>query len=166
MTYREKLLDPRWQKKRLEILNRDGWTCRYCGNDKQTLHVHHIHYEPGKQPWDAIPEHLVALCSDCHDEETSSSKEQYERLKKAMTMLGFTSRDFSEIASGFEDLYSNIQNGFQRNGNFSIDIADLIRDHNLATKAYCKAVEIEQDAFLIRMSAAGTTYSSVRCENV
>jgi len=31
MTYKEKLLDPRWQKKRLEVLERDGWACRALG---------------------------------------------------------------------------------------------------------------------------------------
>ena len=43
-SYYEKLLDPRWQKKRLEILNRDEFKCRSCGDDKSTLHVHHGYY--------------------------------------------------------------------------------------------------------------------------
>lgn len=42
--YSEKLKDPRWQKKRLEILNRDEFACRFCGDNKSTLNVHHISY--------------------------------------------------------------------------------------------------------------------------
>lgn len=30
MSYAEQLKDPRWQKKRLEILNRDEWKCTWC----------------------------------------------------------------------------------------------------------------------------------------
>lgn len=47
-SYSEKLLDPRWQKKRLEILARDNWTCQRCGAVNCELHVHHA-------------------CRDCHD---------------------------------------------------------------------------------------------------
>ena len=32
MGYSEKLKDPRWQKKRLEILERDNFRCQYCGD--------------------------------------------------------------------------------------------------------------------------------------
>lgn len=66
-TYSQKLLDPRWQKKRLEILNRDNWTCQYCGETKVTLHVHHEAYERGKEPWEAEDYLLTTLCKDCHD---------------------------------------------------------------------------------------------------
>ena len=38
-TYLEKLKDPRWQKKRLEILERDGWKCMACGEKEKTLRV-------------------------------------------------------------------------------------------------------------------------------
>jgi len=48
MSYQEKLKDPRWQKKRLEILQRDGWKCKWCGEEKQTLHIHHLKYQRNK----------------------------------------------------------------------------------------------------------------------
>ena len=41
MIYVEKLKDPRWQRKRLEILQRDDWKCYWCKDDKTTLNVHH-----------------------------------------------------------------------------------------------------------------------------
>lgn len=64
MTYSEKLRDPRWQKKRLEILNRDNFTCTLCGDDKTELQIHHNVYY--KEPWDALNENLTTLCKDCH----------------------------------------------------------------------------------------------------
>lgn len=65
--YLEKLKDPRWQKKRLEIFERDKWTCRDCEAKDKTLHVHHIIYIPGKDPWDIPSGFLVTLCEDCHN---------------------------------------------------------------------------------------------------
>ena len=37
--YMDKLRDPRWQRKRLQVLERDGWKCRSCGSMGETLHV-------------------------------------------------------------------------------------------------------------------------------
>lgn len=65
MTYSEKLKDPRWQKLRLAVLQRDEWRCQYCGDTKTTLHVHHRYYL-GKNPWDTPEECLQTLCEDCH----------------------------------------------------------------------------------------------------
>jgi hypothetical protein len=66
MTCSEKLKDPRWQKKRLEILNRDEFTCQYCGAKDKTLHVHHYGYRKGKEPWDVDGGDVNTLCEDCH----------------------------------------------------------------------------------------------------
>jgi len=66
MTYTEKLKDPRWQKKRLEILERDGWKCMACGGTKNTLHVHHIFYFPRKEPWEIQNGFLITFCEGCH----------------------------------------------------------------------------------------------------
>lgn len=64
--YSEKLKDPRWQKKRLAILERDFWTCRWCGDKDTTLHVHHIFYLPGREPWNIPDGFLITLCERCH----------------------------------------------------------------------------------------------------
>ena len=66
MTYSEKLKDPRWQKKRLEILDRDQFTCRDCGAINKTLHIHHCHYY-GCDPWDTKDSLLLTLCEECHE---------------------------------------------------------------------------------------------------
>lgn len=65
-TYSEKLKDPRWQKTRLLILNRDGFSCRDCGSSEEELHVHHCFYTKGN-PWDADPKFLLSLCRSCHE---------------------------------------------------------------------------------------------------
>lgn len=62
MTYSEKLKDPRWQKKRLEIMERDIWACRLCGDTETELHVHHENYNG--EPWES--DNLITLCKYCH----------------------------------------------------------------------------------------------------
>jgi hypothetical protein len=64
MTYADKLKDPRWQKKRLEIMSRDNFKCQMCGDEKETLHVHHQKYSG--DPWEADDDHLITLCHHCH----------------------------------------------------------------------------------------------------
>jgi hypothetical protein len=73
--YQKKLLDPKWQKKRLEILNRDKWVCRMCCDGKNTLQVHHKYYIGGKNPWEYDDHILVTLCSECHEHETEQAKQ-------------------------------------------------------------------------------------------
>lgn len=65
MTYSEKLKDPRWQKKRLRILERDDFACQDCQSTENTLNVHHLAYHKGA-PWEVPDEDLVTLCDDCH----------------------------------------------------------------------------------------------------
>ena len=65
-SYSEKLRDPRWQKKRLCVMQRDGFACRDCGDEKSTLQVHHCHYEKGG-PWMTDERFLLTLCADCHE---------------------------------------------------------------------------------------------------
>ena len=65
-TYSEQLKDPRWQKKRLEIMNRDCFTCCHCGDSESTLNIHHKKYTYGKNVWDYPNENLITLCESCH----------------------------------------------------------------------------------------------------
>jgi len=66
-SYWDKLKDPRWQKKRLEVFQRDEFACTWCGESDKTLHVHHAYYEWGKEPWDYDTATLHTVCEDCHD---------------------------------------------------------------------------------------------------
>lgn len=84
MTYSEKLKDPRWQKRRLEIMNRDGFKCCKCGDATKTLNVHHKRYRKGKEPWEYSSDDLMTLCEPCHKNEHkisgTLSKEDMERI--------------------------------------------------------------------------------------
>lgn len=87
-SYIELLRDPRWQRKRLEILDRDGWACLQCSRKDRTLHVHHTSYVYGKKPWEYDAKTLRTLCESCHDEETGIQR----RLKSAHASLATDSR--------------------------------------------------------------------------
>lgn len=70
--YQDKLKDPRWQRKRLEILSRDGWRCTCCGDADSTLHVHHGLYARHAEPWEYPDNVLWTLCESCHEENAES----------------------------------------------------------------------------------------------
>lgn len=85
MTYAEKLRDPRWQRKRTEILQRDDFTCCICLSKTKFLNVHHLVYAK-VDPWD-YPNHLLqTLCDDCH-------KIRQEYTDKASNALRIALRD-------------------------------------------------------------------------
>ena len=65
-SYSEKLKDPRWQKKRLAVLNSSGFRCESCGDTEDTLHVHHVYYEKDVDPWNYPDEAYMVLCDRCH----------------------------------------------------------------------------------------------------
>lgn len=65
-TYSELLKDPRWQKRKTQILTRDNFTCQLCGDKSTTLHVHHKFYQDGFLPWEYKDYVLVTLCEKCH----------------------------------------------------------------------------------------------------
>lgn len=46
-----------------------------CQDDSTTLHVHHLKYEPGKEPWEYPLSNFVTLCADCHREVELLKKE-------------------------------------------------------------------------------------------
>lgn len=79
-TYWEKLKDPRWQKKRLEIMQRDDFSCQVCSSKDNTLNVHHRIYRKGKSPWEYEESDLVTLCEKCHGEVTKQNQEINEWL--------------------------------------------------------------------------------------
>jgi len=102
-TYSEKLKDPRWQRKRLEIMQRDNFTCTQCGDTSTTQNVHHWQYS--KEPWDAKNGDLTTVCRSCHEE-----IEQCKDLTK----------DFLK-QSDFRNLVLNINRILIKNGNVFID---------------------------------------------
>jgi len=64
--YAKLLKHPKWQRKRLEIMQRDGFKCCLCGDEETTLNIHHKEYVNGKKPWEYENEMLITVCEDCH----------------------------------------------------------------------------------------------------
>lgn len=92
-TYAEMLKDPRWQKKRLEIMQRDNFTCQHCGCKTNTLHVHHMNYRKTHKPWEYEDCELITLCDKCHDYEHDESESLYPtflELKNTFKENGFS----------------------------------------------------------------------------
>ena len=108
--YLEKLKDPRWQKKRLEIFERDGWRCKMCGDEQNTLHVHHLFYFKDVEPWDVHDGFLISLCEFCHgltkgknlaeDEETLDLRSDVGGLLGGIWAAGYDLPDLLEIGYG------------------------------------------------------------------
>lgn len=95
MTYREKLKDARWLRKRNEILERDNYTCKgyNCPSPKKTLlEVHHLDYLPGIEPWEYPNDMLITLCGHCHGDERWR-KQVEERLLSVLKQKGFLLAD-------------------------------------------------------------------------
>lgn len=67
--FQEQIKSPKWQKRRLEIMQRDGFACQICGDKETTLHVHHLRYVPNRAYWDYEDWELITLCERCHKEE-------------------------------------------------------------------------------------------------
>ena len=65
-SYSDKLKDPRWQKKRLDIFNRDDWKCRCCYATNTALNAHHLYYVKGNRPWEYDDDAIVTVCNPCH----------------------------------------------------------------------------------------------------
>lgn len=75
MTYYEQLKRPEWQRKRLEILQRDNFTCQECDSTINQLHVHHTTYRKGIKAWEYDNSELITLCHLCHESITLAKKE-------------------------------------------------------------------------------------------
>lgn len=93
-TYYELLKHPKWQKKRLEILEAANFECECCGGKDKTLHVHHKYYKKGLKPWEYPDHSLLCLCEDCH----ILYHNQKEKLSWVIGFLDFT--DLEQL-SGF-----------------------------------------------------------------
>ena len=64
--YAQKLKDPKWQKRRLEMLTKANWQCYVCQDTEEELHVHHRQYFQGREPWEYEDRELCVVCKSCH----------------------------------------------------------------------------------------------------
>lgn len=66
--YQAMLRDPRWQKRRLEILSAHEFKCDECGDTKHELQVHHCWYTKGSAPWEYEDACYRVLCNGHHEQ--------------------------------------------------------------------------------------------------
>jgi len=120
--YSQKLLDPRWQKKRLEIMQRDNWSCQLCGDTENTLHVHHAFYLNDKDIWDYPENLLITLCDSCHEEEHSSAYDDAISILKQLRENGIL---YTDIRNMLEEglIYSDSRERFS---NFYMSLTDQL----------------------------------------
>lgn len=109
MNYKEQIKSPKWQKKRLEILSRDNFTCQICGSKDETLHVHHLSYTQGKEIWDYPNENLITLCEFCHDTEHELKSNFYDIIR-ILNSMGVT---YHELMHLLYCVYKEIDRGNQ-----------------------------------------------------
>lgn len=102
-TYGEKLLDPRWQRRRLDILNRDEWECQVCFSSTDTLHVHHRYYAKSGDPWDVPDDALITLCTDCHESETKDRPATEAGLLSVLRRR-FLAGELDQLALAFDEM--------------------------------------------------------------
>lgn len=104
--YSEKLKDPRWQKVRLQVFERDEWCCQRCFDSEATLNVHHCRYEKGKDPWEYPLNNFVTLCENCHNLEYETRGYNEKLLLTAIREKGFFSDDITFITNGINNIQS------------------------------------------------------------
>lgn len=101
--YDKKLSDPRWQKKRLLIFQRDNFTCQNskCGNNEIELQVHHLEYLGNLEPWEYSDDMLITLCAIYHEKERG--REEIERqVLLTLRMNGFLYDDLLAFSSAID----------------------------------------------------------------
>ena len=99
MTYSEKLKDPRWQRKRLEMMQRDDFKCVSCSSEDKTLHVHHKYYVSGREPWDYPPCAYATMCWHCHEIETQQGVDEWRPWESALGDFFWSEDWWTEFSS-------------------------------------------------------------------
>lgn len=117
MTYKEQLLHPNWQRRRLEILQRDEFRCTKCCDDESTLHVHHKRYVKGRMVWEYSDHELISLCHSCHSEVHAESAAMKELLARLPVDGPACSSDALSLLAGWA------------HGEQGMDFQDLFKDN-------------------------------------
>lgn len=124
MNYADKLKDPRWQRRRLEIFSRDAWACQQCGNGKSELHVHHKEYSG--DPWDAPDNCLITMCASCHK---AAHDDTSKKDKDLALLLAYPAR-FNEYVEHQDKLVSQVAAIFDNNRSTSMAmLLERYREH-------------------------------------
>lgn len=133
--YLDLLKDPRWQKMRLKIFERDNWKCQYCGSTNKTLHVHHKLYKKGCNPWEYEDTFLITLCEKCHQLESDKTKLLNE-LKNYIN-FHYSPINIQDLIIGFQcttiinsDFIAALIASILKNGDLQIYMAEKLFEYH------------------------------------
>lgn len=115
-SYSDKLKDPRWQKRRLDIMNRDSFTCQWCFSGDKMLVVHHRYYLPKTEPWDYNDSCLITICQDCHETEHEIRPAVEQALIMACRQVGFQPHDLQCLSQAIMNTSTDTHLFFQAIG--------------------------------------------------
>jgi hypothetical protein len=115
--YYEKLKDPRWQKKRLEVMQEHNFECEDCGTNNETLHVHHAVYLKGKEPWEYENYLLKCLCEKCH-ESNHKIINNFDKVVEEIKII-------CSSGNGSLSYYAGVLAGLSHDGPFGIYCLDF-----------------------------------------
>lgn len=146
-TYSDLLRDPRWQKKRLEIMQRDNFTCQHCGAQDKELQVHHMLYTKGAKPWEYNERHLITLCRQCHEVESEENKRLYNLFCEVKE--GFSARGISSelLCCILDSLVYSINGTYQNERNegvVRIPSDELIKDACYGSQNLSDAISLSK----------------------
>lgn len=136
-SYKQKLQDPQWQKKRLTIMERDQWACRGCGDKESMLCVHHLEYKRGANPWEYPDDKLVTLCPGCHEDEHETRLEHEQSLLDTLHHPSILSGDVFTLMESFWGLIDKKRTAaaldvlylLARKDAFYSDVVELFKKH-------------------------------------
>jgi hypothetical protein len=103
MDFKEQIKHPNWQKRRLEILQKDNFACQMCGDKESPLHVHHLRYVKGLKYWEYKDWELITLCEECHSFEHLAKDEITGEKIKNIRDLGISN---TEIVAFLDCIHS------------------------------------------------------------
>ena len=105
MDYKEQIKSPKWQKRRLEIMEKDNFSCQLCGDTETMLNVHHLFYHRDRNIWEYEDWELMTLCENCHKDEHSSMDDVIVKIE-SLKSSGITMREIIALLDSIEiDLY-------------------------------------------------------------
>jgi hypothetical protein len=128
-SYLDKLKDPRWQRKRLEIFERDNFTCRLCNDNLSQLQLHHLIYFKKEIPiWDYNNNLLITLCDSCHAVEQKKKDINIFSMFLINHICDLTNLTILELMKYFEEIDYLIGNeDYSKNEAFKKLLLNLIK---------------------------------------
>lgn len=101
--YWQKLQSPQWQRRRLERLQKAEFVCECCQDSGSQLHVHHLRYVKGREPWEYADNELRVLCEACHERAHEDRVALIEALLTVVAGAGPDDLELAAVIAGWID---------------------------------------------------------------